>query len=152
MTIRITPHFMLDEFACKDGTPYPVERLELDGVTTWRESRLLPLAWTCETIRELCGGRPLYLVSAYRPPGYNERVGGKPGSQHPRGRAGDLRHATMTARELHDSILALYGTGELPHLGGLGLYRSFVHVDVRPRPEDNHLARWEGIRAAPELG
>ena len=145
--ILITPHFKLDEFACKDGTPYPRE---------WIESRLQPLADMLEKIREKVG-HPLTIVCGYRSPEYNERLrqrglqgergqtGVAKNSQHTEGNAADISCFGMKTDELRDTILAMYLDGNLPTLGGLGLYvwNGFVHVDTMKK-DDGKLRRWEG--------
>jgi uncharacterized protein YcbK (DUF882 family) len=130
----MTPHFQASEFACKDGTPYPKE---------WEEERLRELCETLEVIREAAGNRGIRIISGYRSPAYNRKIGSTDGSQHPQGRAADIQHPTLTTEELHTLILALYKAGKLPHLGGLGLYPTFCHVDTR---SGKRLARWNGSR------
>lgn len=146
--MRLTPHFTLEEFKCSDGSPYPFSRPddEVDGAEPWGKTRLYPLCLTLERVREEVGN-PIRILSAYRSPEYNRKIGSNDRSQHPQGRAADIKVANMTAFELHGIILRLYRAGKLPHLGGLGSYDNFVHVDVRPRPEDDHLARWSGGRS-----
>jgi uncharacterized protein YcbK (DUF882 family) len=159
--MMISEHFALEEFRCHDGTPYPVDKLDeetADG-RTWGQTRLAPLVETLEVIRGALNGRPLHVDSGYRTLEYDARLyhaeqarGGGANdkappttSQHPKGRAADIRTGSLTALELRDLIGGLYRAGKLPHLGALGLYPSFVHIDVRPRP-GNHLAQWGGKR------
>lgn len=132
--ILITPHFRVDEFACKDGTPYPQE---------WIESRLQPLAEMLEAIRERAGGA-IHIVSGYRSGTYNLRLrkdglqgergstGVAEKSQHVQGRAADIMCFGMTTDNLHSLIVTLWEDGEIPSLGGLAKYslHGFVHVDT----------------------
>lgn len=153
----LTTHFFLEEFACKDGTPYPIDRIDDEDPArrTWLATRLLPLAETLEVVRGVLG-KAIRVDSGYRTLDYDGRLftssgfrGGKAApdkSQHPKGRAADIKCASLSAKELRDLIGFLYQTGRLPHLGGLGLYPSFVHVDVRPRGASDHLAQWGGSR------
>jgi len=128
-----TRHLSWRELACHDGTPYP---------DAWRSNRAVTLGLTFETIRRLLGDRPLAILSGYRTAAYSSRLEGAAShSQHVEGRALDLSHPTLTSREVHGMILA--ALGELPMLGGLGLYRTFVHVDVRPRLT-GRVAQWRG--------
>lgn len=131
----VTLHFDVAEFRCRDGTPYPPE---------WVVERLRPLCESLEVIRAACGGRPIRVLSGYRTPRYNARIGGARASQHVEGRAADIQHPSLDASALHMRILDLYGRGELPRLGGLGIYPTFVHLDVRPT--DGRLRRWTGTR------
>jgi hypothetical protein len=146
----VTAHFSVDEFACHDGTPYPIGALdELTG-RTWFETRLLPLCETLEVIRAFYGC-PVHIDSGYRTPGYNAGLkGAATDSQHKKGRASDIViiGLTRTPGDIHRDLLELYRQGKLQHLGGLGVYETFNHIDVRPRPADDptHVAQWHGER------
>lgn len=144
----LTPHFSLEEFKCHNGEPYPLDRPDddFDGAIPWGKSRLYKLCLTLERIREEMG-KPIRILSAWRPIEYNRKIGSSDGSQHAKGRAADIIVTDVSAFTLHAAIYQLYRVGKLPHLGGLGSYQRFVHIDVRPRPEDDHLARWNGGRA-----
>jgi uncharacterized protein YcbK (DUF882 family) len=135
--VKVTEHFSVEEFACHNGDEYPPE---------WVESRLRPLCETLEVLREALGGHPLQINSGYRSLAYNQKLGSHDTSQHPQGRAADVASEFASANMVRSTALTLYKAGKLPHLGGLGEYPAFVHLDVRPRPEDNHLAQWRGGR------
>lgn len=154
MSTPITQHFSLNEFACHDGTPYPTE---------WIADRLKPLCDTLEAIREAGGYVSITINSGFRTPDYQQRLWEKsakdgtvaPGdtSEHPEGRASDIVHATLSPLQLFNLILRLFEQGKLPHLGGVGLYPTFVHVDIKPRAGDDgssptagHLRIWGGKR------
>jgi len=112
-------HLSLKELACKDGTPYPPE---------WGSCRLPVLRAAFEAVRASCGGRPIAVNSAYRSPSHNRKIGGARKSQHVEGRALDLRPPRgWTVRRFHAHIRDHH-----PEVRGLGRYRTFVHVDVRP--------------------
>jgi hypothetical protein len=130
-----SPNFSWAELACHDGTPVP-EILRPNA---------LALCGLLEALRTLWGG-PLLVVSGYRTPTYNLRIGGARNSQHVLGRAADIRPiAVARVPELAALIRA-----QLPHhpalaaLGGWGIYAQWVHVDVRPRDPPGHVAFWEG--------
>lgn len=131
--MKMTEHFKSEEFACKDGTAYP------EG---WVDGRLKPLCETLEVIRvEL--GVSVTILSGYRSPTYNKKIGGAKASQHMEGRAADITAKGVSAAQVHATVLKLYNDGKLPHIGGLGSYPGFTHVDVRP---GERLARWSGSR------
>jgi uncharacterized protein YcbK (DUF882 family) len=134
MTNRLTPpspHLSWKELACKDGSPYPL------GL----ESRARELAKVFEAIRSACGGRPIAILSAYRSPEHNRRVGGARNSQHVQGRALDLRPPQgFTVDQFYDLVLML-ARSSVPQIRGIGKYTTFVHVDIRP---GTHLALWRG--------
>jgi len=127
-------HLSWAELECKDGTPYPQAFID-DG-------RVEIVAALFEAIRSLVDG-PLTVLSAYRTPAHNRRIGGAPNSQHVEGRALDLRPpAGMAVADFYATIVA----APLPDLGGIGLYLTgrFVHVDVRARGPRGLLVRWNG--------
>lgn len=135
--MKITPHFSLAEFACRDGTPYP---------SRWINARLRPLCDTLEVIRAEAGS-PVRVLSGYRTPRYNARIGGARKSEHMEGCAGDIIADGMSAASLHALVLRLYRDGRIL-LGGLGAYPGFVHVDIR---DGGRLVRWTGRRARAEV-
>lgn len=176
--MQITQHFAIEEFACHDGSAYPVsEPDEFDPEhRPWLITRLLVLCHTLEIIRleanEECRrlgfnppakGFSLIIDSGYRTIEFDEKlyersakngdVAPATSSQHPKGRAADVRHERLAPADLHALILRLWRAGKLPRLGGLGKYPHFVHVDVRPRPRDepDHLAQWTAGRASNTL-
>lgn len=144
MSLPDSRHFTAAEFRCADGSPYPEEWAD-----DW--ARISGLA---DAVRDLWGG-PLAVISGYRTPHYNEDLIASghhnvaSSSQHIRGLAVDLRPVGALAVNdavltLHDMILRAYEAGQLPTLGGLGLYpaTAWVHCDARTRTPPDHLARW----------
>ena len=145
---QITEHFRLSEFACKDGTWYPVE---------WIDSRLTPLCYMDEIIRDACGGHAVTILCGYRTLAYNDHLrekgltgeSGKTGvaehSQHIEGMANDIVVFGIPTMTLYKIVLDLYYGSKLPMLGGIGLYQGhgFVHVDVH-KSQDGHLRKWVG--------
>lgn len=134
MTGGPSAHLSWAELACHDGTPYPVE---------WCASRAVDLAATFEAIRTELGGLPIAINSAYRTSEYNRRIGGAKLSQHVMGRALDIRHSTLKSQAVFLRIRHMAAEGRLPLLGGIGLYRTFVHIDVRPKTS-GRVAVWYG--------
>ncbi len=123
-----SPHLTWEELACRDGSPYPLD-FRADG-------RLAVLVAEFEALRKECG--PLLVNSAYRTPQWNARVGGKPDSQHLHGRALDLVPVQCGVDDLYR---AAKERSKLGKLNGIGLYKCFVHVDVRP---SHLLIEWRG--------
>jgi uncharacterized protein YcbK (DUF882 family) len=125
--------------ACRDGTAYP---------EAWRKDRL-PILLNCfEAVRERCGGKPIRILSAYRSPAHNAKVGGATHSQHVEGRALDLQPpAGVPLRAFWIIVKDLART--LP-LRGLGFYADagFVHIDTRPSTV-THI--WRGGRPEAEV-
>jgi len=67
----------------------------------------------------------IYINSGYRCKKENDKVGGVPNSYHRYGMAADI-----FVREIPPPDLATYA--DIAGFNGIGLYNSFVHVDVRP--------------------
>ena len=114
-----SPHLSWAELACHDGTDYPA---------AWRESRAMELAAMFEAVRARVG-QPLRILSAYRTPDHNRRVGGARHSQHVEGRALDLKPPKGWTVERLAKVAA-----EVVSVKGLGVYQTFVHIDCRPSP------------------
>ena len=136
--MRITEHFDSSELA--QPARHGFERVEYPQ--RWVDDGTAELLCTeLEAIRAGCGGKPMAILSGYRSPAYNEKIGGKPASQHMSGRAADIVVAGMSADDVYAVIEALLDSGEIA-IGGLGQYDDFCHVDVRESP-DGHVARWD---------
>lgn len=143
----ITANFKRSEFVQPalyglPETPYP------DG---WIVERLTPLCQVLEALRAELGDVPITVLvgGGYRTPEWNaaHRAAGHGAaehSQHIEGRAADIRVTGVNAVAVHAAVLRLYVAGRIPQLGGLGLYGSFVHVDVRPRRDGERVATWRG--------
>lgn len=141
MTLADGEFFKVAEFACHDPqrTPYP---------EAW-DDRWVTLVKLCDSIRRMWGG-PLSVVSGYRTQAYNDGLlasGHHPAanSQHIQGMAADLAPTDASkdvVAALHEMVLRAHAVGQLPQLGGLGLYDGWIHVDTMHAP-DGHLRRWD---------
>lgn len=117
---QLGPHFKVREFACRDGSD-PV----------FVAPRLVEVL---EAVREHFGA-PVTVNSGYRTVSHNAATpNSSPRSQHLYGLAADIEVEGHTPQEV-----AAYAETLLPGAGGIGLYGSFVHIDVRPGP-----SRWKG--------
>jgi uncharacterized protein YcbK (DUF882 family) len=127
MITWITDHFRLDEFRCHDGTPVPKKYYE----------NVVQLCCELEVIRAEYK-RPVAILSGYRSPAYNKKIGGAKNSFHMKGMAADIVVAGVTPKSLRGLIEALVREHKI-HNGGLGSYKNFTHYDIRAVP-----ARWQG--------
>ena len=141
-------HFPLEEFRCKDGTPYPAE---------WEHTRLPDLKRLLERIRLAAGEHPVTVLCGYRTVEYNQKLrdrglqgeshitGVALHSQHTEGRAADVTVFGMDPRVLHGIVMQQWEQGHLPELGGIGKYErlGFVHVDTW-KLASGELRRWNG--------
>jgi hypothetical protein len=123
----LSPHFRLEEFACKDGTKVP-------------RSSVPALRHLCtevlEPLREQFG--PCDVMSGYRHTAYNSRIGGAKFSQHIYDLHPGSVAADLTFRRGRPADWA-EAAEPLCEAGGLGRYSGFVHVDNR-----SGRARWSG--------
>lgn len=125
--MQLTKNFSLSEFACNDGTPVPPELVP----------NVQHLANNLQVIRDEIG-EPIIILSGYRTVSWNDHVGGADKSCHLTAEASDLVTKGLTPDALHQVILRLIREGKIEE-GGVGIYNSFVHYDVR-----GHRARWHG--------
>lgn len=116
--VNLTTNFKVSEFACHDGS---------DIVLISEE-----LVTLLQKIRDHFG-KPVTVNSAYRTAAWNAKNGGAPKSQHLLGTAADITIHGVTPLEV-----AQYAEFLQPKTGGIGVYKSFTHVDVR-----SSRARWD---------
>ena len=117
--MQLTKNFKLSEFRCRDGTDVPEELM----------ANVQELAENLQVLRDHLG-KPITIISGYRSPKYNRRIGGARKSQHMLARAGDMMIKGLTPAEIKDIIVSLIKEGKM-RPGGVGLYTTFVHYDVR---------------------
>lgn len=72
-------------------------------------------------------GKPMYVNSAYRCANHNAEVGGTPHSMHLTGEAIDIN---IVGSERYTFIKLAMKVG----FGGIGIAKTFVHLDSRPKP------------------
>ncbi len=96
-----------------------------------------PLDW----IRWYQGIAPVHINSWYRSGGYNHEVGGGFNSLHLTGGAADITKDGWTPARIAFAFLNDYPKA---HELGLGLYQTFVHVDIRGQLGRRAPARWSG--------
>lgn len=117
--MKLTENFSLWEFRCRDGTDVPEEYM----------GNVQELAENLQVLRDYIG-KPITVISGYRSPKYNRKIGGARRSQHMTAKAGDLIVKGMTPDEVKDAIVYLIKEGKMKK-GGIGLYTHFTHYDVR---------------------
>lgn len=116
---QLTTNFYLAEFQSHDGAEMP------DKV----KPNIQALANELQVLRDFVG-EPVRVLSGYRSPSHNKAVGGVRNSQHVKGNAADIIVRSKSPQELYDIIEELIEKGKMKQ-GGLGLYPSFVHYDIR---------------------
>ncbi len=93
-----------------------------------RWPNVIPAITMADRMREHFG-RPVVILSAYRSAAYNAAIGGASRSQHLKFTALDLSCPGITPQACFD-WLCIQRERDV-FRGGLGLYRSFIHVDGR---------------------
>ena len=116
---KLSTNFKVSEFACSDGSD-PI--FIAPGLVT-----------ILQNIRTHFG-KPVEINSAYRTPTKNKAVGGTEYSQHLYGKAADIVVTGISPKKV-----AAYAETLLPKKGGIGIYSTFVHIDIR-----DVKSRWNG--------
>ena len=118
-TEMISAHFGVWEFKCKDN------------------SRVIVLSKALVELLEKVRvhfKRPVVINSGYRTVQYNSQLpNSSPKSQHTLGKAADIRVTGVPPAIVYDYLNQLY-----PNSHGIGIYNTFVHVDVREKK-----SRWD---------
>jgi len=123
--MRLTKNFSLSEFACKDGSPVPDSLL----------NNVSLLAENLQVLRDHFRSS-ITINSSYRTKSHNRSVGGSSNSQHLTASAADIVVAGVPPSQVQESIEKLIESGRMKQ-GGLGIYRTFTHYDIRASK-----ARW----------
>jgi len=133
--VRLTLNFDSDEFDCHSG----------EGVPAHVIPNLKRLCMTVlQPLREEWYG-PIIIVSGWRSPKWNEKVGGAKASKHMTGEAADIRPVFLdTLPKFEAMVERLWANGRLPGLGAIGKYPRWLHLDIRPKKPNGTLARWDG--------
>lgn len=117
--MKLTKNFTKAEFDSKDGAVMPM----------FVYSNVLKLAGELQRFRDTVN-KPIRINSGYRSPEHNAKVGGAVNSQHLFGRAADIVVKGFTPKQVYDLIEGMISAGDMLQ-GGLGLYKTFVHYDIR---------------------
>tara|TARA_R110000772_G_C13053072_1_gene414386 strand:- start:146 stop:532 length:387 start_codon:yes stop_codon:yes gene_type:complete len=125
--MNLTENFSLSEFECKCGCKMP------DFV----KKNIIDLASNLQVLRDVVGR--LDLTNAYRCKEHNADVGGSVNSQHLLGKAADVKSDTVSPADMAIVIEDLM-KNETFEIGGIGLYNTFTHVDIR-----GSRARWSKV-------
>ena len=116
---KLSANFRVREFACTDGSD-PIF-IDTDLVAVLQKIRTH-------------FGKPVTITSAYRTPIHNKSVGGTTYSQHLYGMAADIKVSGVSPKKV-----AKYAETLLKGKGGIGIYQTFTHIDVRV-----DCSRWDG--------
>lgn len=116
----MTQNFKKHEFDCSCGCEMPLT-VELN---------VQRLAEELQYIRNYIQ-RPININSGYRCESYNNTIPGSSSrSQHVLGKAADIVVSGMNSTQVFQQLDELQHKGKI-HTGGMGLYDTFVHYDIR---------------------
>ena len=110
--MKISEHFKVKEFACKDGSP-----------VAFVDSYLICLL---ENLRRTIE-KPVIITRGYRTPEHNKKIGGAKYSYHIRGCAADIIVKGMTPKEVAMALNKIAPGDSC----GIIVERGWTHFDVR---------------------
>jgi hypothetical protein len=118
--MNLSPSFTLDELTHTDHR-------EFDNTPNDEEmANLVRLAEFLEQVKEVIGGKPIIVNSAFRCAEVNKAVGSSDKSQHRRGCAADIRVPGMTPDEVVSAIMA----SGLPYDQVIREFDRWTHVSI----------------------
>lgn len=118
--MQVSEHFTLEELTHTDhrefdNTPNEQERANLGRLATM-----------LERVKEVLGGKPIMINSAFRSKQVNDAVGSKDTSQHRIGCAADIRVPGMTPDEVVKTIIA----SDIGYDQIIREFNSWTHISV----------------------
>lgn len=130
---RLSPHFVVEEFDCHDGTK--VQARDYAGLTKLCNVYL-------EELRRKFG--PVKVMSGFRTASYNRRIGGASRSFHVYTmHDGNDQAVDIICARGNPAVWASTANWIRNHKmngkGGLGIYPGFIHIDMR-----DYRANWRG--------
>jgi zinc D-Ala-D-Ala carboxypeptidase len=118
--MNLSPNFTLEELTHTDHR-------NLDNTPNDAElENLVRLAEFLEQVKEVLGGKPVIVNSAFRSKAVNDAVGSKDSSQHRRGCAADIRVVGMKPDEVVRAIIE----ADLPYDQVIREFDRWTHVSI----------------------
>ena len=124
--MNLSPNFTLEELTHTDHREFDNEPNESE------RANLVRLAIFLEQVKELLGGKPIMVNSAFRSKAVNDAVGSKDSSQHRVGCAADLRVPGMTPDEVVKAVIA----SDLQYDQCIREFDRWTHISVPNHPDD----------------
>ena len=124
MTTLLSPNFSLEELTHTDHREFTNEPNDLE------KNNLKRLAILLEQVKELLGGKPIMVNSAFRSKQVNDAVGSKDSSQHRIGCAADIRVPSLTPDDVVKAIIA----SDIPFDQIIREFDRWTHISVPNEP------------------
>lgn len=115
--VQLSRNFKVKEFSCKDGSD-----------VVFISPKLVLIL---QSIRDYFG-KPVTINSGYRTAAYNKKIDGAAYSQHMYGTAADIRIDGIKPEDVAAIARKFLGNNK----GGVGIYSTFTHVDIRETPSN----------------
>jgi hypothetical protein len=123
---NLTKNFTLEELTHTDHRELSNEPNESETANLQRLAEFL------ELVKELLGGKPIMVNSAFRSKAVNDAVGSKDSSQHRIGAAADIRVPSMTPDDVVKAVIA----SDLPFDQVIREFDRWTHISVVSHPSD----------------
>jgi hypothetical protein len=120
----LTQNFSLEELTHTDHREFTNEPNDLE------KNNLRRLAELLEQVKQLLGGKPIMVNSAFRSKQVNDAVGSKDSSQHRIGCAADIRVPSMTPDEVVKAVIA----SDIPYDQIIREFDRWTHISVPNEP------------------
>lgn len=138
LEFKLTENFKLKEFVT---SKFYDQKTQVKVIKQFREDielhfNIQKLATNLQILRDELK-EPIIINISYRPVFWEHKQGRSGNSKHTLGIAADIRTKSKEPKEIHKVIKKLIKDSKMSE-GGLGLYNSFVHYDIRGTK-----ARWK---------
>jgi len=120
MTTLLSPHFSLEELTVTDHREFNNEPNDHEKNNLKRVAELL------EQVKELLGGKPIMVNSAFRSKQVNDAVGSRDSSQHRVGAACDFRVPGLTPDQVVKAVIA----SDIPFDQIIREFDRWTHISV----------------------
>jgi zinc D-Ala-D-Ala carboxypeptidase len=124
--MNLSPNFTLEELTHTDHREFSNEPNDVET------ENLKRLAIFLEQVKELLGGKPIMVNSAFRSKQVNDAVGSKDTSQHRIGCAADLRVPGLVPDDVVKAIIA----SDLQFDQVIREFDRWTHISVPSHPDD----------------
>ena len=122
--MMLTPHFSLEELTVTDHREFD------NAPNDMEKNNLNRLAALLEQVKEVLGGKPVMVNSAFRSKQVNDAVGSKDTSQHRLGCAADIRVPGMTP----DAVVRAVIASGIPFDQIIREFDRWTHISVPNQP------------------